>query len=338
VKEIKSIEPINCTDMDIAYVIQTYNRPYYVVNTLLSLRKQLIERQRPIYLIMDGPANESDKREQYLINIIFRTFFKDYDKAYLIQNDKHLGPERSFNRTFFTIFEDYQHENFCLLEDDLLLEHVYLNNVENLLECFYYDNNIACVNGVTRQTIYKSQDDLDNNKQTAIVSHNTLGTVYKKRTWNKVIKPIFELYRELDLFYKDEVLYYKYLEFRNYPGPHADHNDTIDHKILTQLNNTFKLNLPYIAYDKIVDHACALNKIFRISTYNRYLSHIGWFGYNNGNYKFIGQYHGDETLYKVFSDIIDDNWDYMSTDTTKLTKNFIFDKNLDVNLAQFDKF
>jgi hypothetical protein len=50
---------------------------------------------------------------------------------------------------------------------------------------------------------------------------------------------------------------------------------------LASINKKYNLHLPYLGYDKIIDHVCAKHKKLRISTYDRYVTHLGIFGTNN---------------------------------------------------------
>jgi hypothetical protein len=323
--------------LDIGYAVLAYNRPHYLTATLLSLRDQIIERNRPIYFFVDGSANSIDAVDQKVNITIFEEYFRDYNNKKIIVRDEHLGAEINFRKLYQQMFDEFGHDNICILEDDLFLEHVYLNNVENLLECFYHDPEIGSVSGFTRQTILSNYEDLQQNMQTAVVQHNLIGSIYKRNVWD-LIKPVFE---EWDIQHhnnKNNISYIKFKsgeidELSQHGVSLGDPNDTPDKIMLKNLNEKFNIHMPHLSYDKIVDHMLRRHRIFRVSTYNRYLTHIGWMGTSAiKSNKLDNQDHIRQNLRHG---IIGNMWNRLTTDTTKLTKNFTFDKQSHTNLSLF---
>ncbi len=246
---------MNKENLNIVYVIQAYNRPHLLAPSLLSLRDQIINGNRKIILFNDGPLNEEDVVAANLNKMIFETFFDGYANIEYHISPINNGAEVMFVNTFFKMFEENTSiDCFALLEDDLYYEKTYIHNVETLLAQTYEDESIGSVSGFTRQTIYESDESLEKNKRKIVGQHNLIGAIYKRCGW-KILKDPFSDFLRL----KKE--------------------STIPHnQIFNKLNEDYNIHMPHTAYDKIVDHIFAKHRLLRISTFNRYLYHMGLFG------------------------------------------------------------
>jgi len=277
----------------LAYVFHAYNRPHLFAPSLLSIRNQLINSSRPIYLILDGPANESDQEKVIANKLIFNAFLDGYKNKHIIEHPTNIGAELMFANTFVRLFEEYSVDCFALFEDDLYFESCYVHNVEKLLDFTYDDLDVAAVSGFTRHTIFKNKYELLENKRKVVAQHNLIGSYFKRSGWD-ILKPIFHDYIDLT--------------FLKFP----------DNFILSSLNEKYGLSMPHIAYDKIVHEAFTKHKKLRISTYNRYLYHLGIFGTSG-----LKKINSDTSV--VLSNFIKYNWNNLSTDSNEIDY-FIFDK------------
>jgi hypothetical protein len=289
---------------NIIYVIQAYNRPKLFAPSLLSLRNQIISKNRKIFLVLDGPKNEDDRKKIEINKIIFNTFFENYPHATIIQNQINVGAELMFVQTWNLMFEKYKVENFALFEDDLYFEKSYIDNVENLLNVVYDDDDIYSVNGFTRQTIFSSNDELEKNKGYVVAQHNLIGSIYKIKCWS-LIKPIFD----------------DFVKIKS--------SSLSDDITCMELNKKYGLNMPHLAYDKIIDHMFAKHKKLRVSTYNRYLYHLGIFGTSC-----VKVHTGD--IVEPLKNFIRFNWNYLSTDSSFITE-FTINKNDPTFIEQMSK-
>lgn len=286
------------------YVIQAYNRPELFAPSLLSLRRQLIDKNRKIFLVLDGPKNGDDLKKIEINKTIFNAFFENYAHKTIIQNETNIGAELMFVKTWNLMFEQYKVENFALFEDDLYFEKSYIENVENLLNCVYDDDDIYSVNGFTRQTIFSTDEELEKNKEYVVAQHNLIGSIYKIKCW-PLIKPVFD----------------DFVNIKN--------SSTSDDQTYMELNKKYGLSMPHLAYDKIIDHMFAKHKKLRVSTYNRYLYHLGIFGTSC-----VKLHTGD--IVEPLRNFIKFNWDYLSTDSTFIKK-FNINKNDASFLEQMSK-
>lgn len=286
------------------YAIQAYNRPELFAPSLLSLKNQIMEKKRKVFLILDGPKNEEDRKKIEINKLIFTTFFENYPHTTIIENKTNVGAELMFVQTWNLMFEQYKVDNFALFEDDLYFEKSYIHNVETLLEQVYDDDDIYSVNGFTRDTIFKTNEELESNKEYVVAQHNLIGSIYKRKCWS-LIKPIFDDFIKI----KQSAM--------------------SDDHTYTELNKKYNLHMPHLAYDKIIDHMFAKYKKLRVATYNRYLYHLGIFGtscvkINTGD------------IIEPLRNFIKFNWDNLSTDSSFIQK-FIINKNDPSFLEQISK-
>jgi len=286
------------------YVIQAYNRPELFAPSLLSLRNQIISKKRKVFLMLDGPKNQEDKLKIEINKIIFNAFFEDYEHKIIIENEENIGAELMFLKTWNIMFDQYKVENFGLFEDDLYFEKSYIQNIENLLNYVYDDDDIYSVSGFTRQTIFSNDDELKNNRNRVVAQHNLIGSIYKNKSWS-LIKPIFDDFEKIKKM------------------------NGSDSYTFSQLNRKYNLNMPHLAYDKIIDHMFAKNKKLRIATYNRYLYHLGMFGTS------CAKLHSGDIV-EPLKNFIRFNWDYLSTDSSFIPE-FNINKNDPSFLEQMSK-
>jgi len=296
------IEP----EINIVYVIQAYNRPHLLAPSLLSLRDQIISRDRRIILLNDGPKDAGDIEKINANKMIFESFFSGYPKAEYRVEPINNGAEQMFVKTFFQMFDVEGVDCFALLEDDLYYEHSYVHNVERLLSQTYEDPDVVSVSGFTRQTIFKTKFELEMNRRYVTAQHNLIGAVYKKIGW-PILKPAF-----LD-----------FLELKK--------SGIRPETIFLTLNSKYGLKMPHTAYDKIVDHLFAKHRKLRVSTFNRYLFHMGLFGTscakNNED-----THHNREAL----ANFIRFDWNKLTTDSSTVD-HFILNKMDDSFVEQFRK-
>jgi 2-polyprenyl-3-methyl-5-hydroxy-6-metoxy-1,4-benzoquinol methylase len=288
---------MNEKDINIIYVVQAFNRPHLLAPSLLSLRNQIISRNRPIILMNDGPRNKEDAEMAKMNKLVFETFFKGYPLAEYILSPDNNGAELMFVKTFFEVFDKRGADCLALLEDDLYYEGVYVHNVERLLAQFYDDTDIVSVSGFTRESIYENDITLNKNRDTVTIQHNLIGAIYKKCGW-EFLKPVFT----------------DFVSLKKQSCP--------DNILYTLLNKKYDLHMPHTSYDKMVDHVFAKNRKIRASTYNRYLYHIGLFGTSNASAEYA-QAHNQIAL----SNFITFGWDKLTTDSTQIDE-YMIDKKL----------
>lgn len=286
------------------YVIQAYNRPELLAPSLLSLRNQIINKNRKIFLVLDGPKNEEDRKKIEINKHIFKVFFENYPYATVVENENNLGAELMFIKTWNLMFDIYKVENFALFEDDLFFEKSYVDNVEKLLDQVYDDDDIYSVSGFTRHTIFSTEEELNKNRERVVAQHNLIGSIYKIKCW-PLIKPVFNDF--INIKFQNKSDEYAYME----------------------LNKKYELHMPHLAYDKILDHMFAKHKKLRVSTYNRYLYHLGLFGTSC-----VKLNTGD--IIEPLKNFVKYNWDYLSTDSSFI-ENYILDKNDPSFLEQISK-
>lgn len=297
---------MNEKDINIVYVVQAFNRPHLLAPSLLSLRNQIISRNRPIILMNDGPRNKEDADMAKMNKLVFETFFKGYPLAEYVLSPENNGAELMFVKTFFEVFDKRGADCLALLEDDLYYESVYVHNVERLLTQFYEDKDIVSVSGFTRETIYEDARTLDMNRDVVTIQHNLIGAIYKRCGW-ELLKPVFS----------------SFVKLKEQSCP----TDTI----YRLLNEKYGMHMPHTAYDKMVDHVFAKNKKIRASTYNRYLYHIGLFGTSNASEEYA--YSHNQT---ALSNFITFEWDKLTTDSTQIDE-YMLDKCHPVFIGQWNK-
>jgi SAM-dependent methyltransferase len=293
-------------DLNIVYVIQAFNRPNLLAPSLLTLRNQIINRNRKILFLNDGPRNKNDVENILLNKMIFDGFFEEYPNSEYHLEKINNGPEPMFVKTFIRMFEQEKVDYFALLEDDLYYEHCYVQNIERMIEQFGNDDDIVSFSGFTRSNLLKTDDDLQKNRNVITAQHNLIGSVFKRKIWDILKEPFFDYLDLKELKYTDD-------------------------EICKKINEKYKIHMPHLAYDKIVDHLCAKNKKIRASTYNCYLYHMGLIGTSC-----IKSEKNDALNKDAIKNFITYSWDKIKTDTTVID-NYVIDKDSDVFAEQFNR-
>ena len=133
VKDFKSYSEIK----DFAPVLLiAFNRPDHFYKTLIALGNNKIAHKTVLYVSIDGPRNENDKKSQELILEHIRLSEKMFSKVFILKNQFNKGLAQNIIDSITYVLEEY--EKIIVVEDDLVTSNRFLNFMNDAL-AFYED-------------------------------------------------------------------------------------------------------------------------------------------------------------------------------------------------------
>lgn len=126
-------------------VIYSYNRPKYFLQSLISLKEQV--RDENIYLFQDGPR--PDTTDQDLISENIQVFKSLFPSSEAFTAKINYGYATNIKRGMDFIFQKY--DSAIFLQDDIVLESKYLDNLNSMMDYFTNFPKIGlmnCIGGI----------------------------------------------------------------------------------------------------------------------------------------------------------------------------------------------
>lgn len=120
-------------------VVYAYNRPEYLEQTLVALQPQTKESE--VFLFQDGPRLQSDDKPKTEASI--EVFKKHFPKGTVFASDVNLGVAFNQKRAREFIFD--RADSAIFIEDDIVLNDYYIEQLNLLMDKFQNDKDIAMV-------------------------------------------------------------------------------------------------------------------------------------------------------------------------------------------------
>jgi len=121
-----------------------YNRPWHTIQTIESLKRNLLAKDSVLYVYSDGPrdkkAQEAVEKVRIYINQI--TGFKDVK---VIKRDKNYGLSHNIITGITDVLKT--HSKIIILEDDIITSPYFLTYMNSALDIYESDNNVASIHG-----------------------------------------------------------------------------------------------------------------------------------------------------------------------------------------------
>lgn len=124
-------------------ILFVYNRPTHTQKTIEALQKNTLASQSELFIFADGPKNENDKNviavRKYLKTI---TGFK---KITIFESKNNKGLANSIINGVTKIINRYG--KVIVLEDDIVTSPYFLQFMNDALEMYQSDEQVACISG-----------------------------------------------------------------------------------------------------------------------------------------------------------------------------------------------
>ena len=106
--------------MSIPVVLFVYNRPFHLIKTLNSIKKQ--KKITKIYFFIDGPKSNASKKEINKINKCIKIIKNiNWVKKELFIQNSNIGIKKTLLYSASVVFEERKHNFIILLEDDNII-------------------------------------------------------------------------------------------------------------------------------------------------------------------------------------------------------------------------
>jgi len=122
-------------------VFFAFNRPHLLEKTLTKAIKLNKHINRDFYVFIDGPRNEFDYKKIIEIEILLDNF----PQLKRVQRKSNLGLENNITQGINNLFEF--HESLIILEDDILVDNNFFDFIDENINRFSNNNDIAAIHG-----------------------------------------------------------------------------------------------------------------------------------------------------------------------------------------------
>jgi len=120
-------------------VVYAYNRPEYLDKVLEALKPQVKDAE--VFLFQDGPRIQTDDKPKVKKSV--EVFTKHFPKAKQFVSDVNLGV--AFNQKRAREFIFHNNDSAIFLEDDIVLNSYYLEQLNFLMDKFQDDKDISMI-------------------------------------------------------------------------------------------------------------------------------------------------------------------------------------------------
>lgn len=128
-------------------VLFAFNRPDHTLKTLTCLKNNFLADKSTLYIYCDGPHSSSSKEEIIKINQVRKIARQEKwcNEVRIIEKDLNSGLYASIITGVTTILN--QHDKIIVLEDDLLTSKWFLTFMNESLDLYNDDDEVACISG-----------------------------------------------------------------------------------------------------------------------------------------------------------------------------------------------
>lgn len=172
-------------------IIFTYNRLEHLETLIRSLKKNSLFDNSEVLVFSDGPKNETDKKKIEKIRIFLKKNLQNH-KSEIIERDFNLGLSRNVISGITQAFENY--DQLIILEDDLEVSPLFLNYMNDALNLYKSDDNVASISGY----MYPIEPNKFSNDFFFLNLIESWGWGTWKRAWKKFETDSSKLLKEID--------------------------------------------------------------------------------------------------------------------------------------------
>ena len=137
---------INQNKNDFAPILLiAFNRPNHFYQTLIALCKNRFADKSFLYISIDGPISENDKKSQKLIYEYLKIAKNYFAKVIILKNKVNKGLAENITESISYVLK--QHKKIIVVEDDLITSKSFLNFMNDALDFYEEKKEIWHING-----------------------------------------------------------------------------------------------------------------------------------------------------------------------------------------------
>ena len=122
-----------------------FNRPNHFYHTLIALCNNRFADKSDLYISIDGPLTENDKKSQQLIYEYLKIAKNYFAKVILIKNKVNKGLAENITQSISYVLKD--HKKIIVVEDDLITSKSFLNFMNDALDFYEDKKKVWHING-----------------------------------------------------------------------------------------------------------------------------------------------------------------------------------------------
>jgi hypothetical protein len=128
-------------------VLFTYNRPIHTKKTLTSLKENLLANQSTLYIYVDGPKQNASIEQIQNNNDVKKIVREDTwcKEVIIIESEINKGLAQSVIAGVTEIIDKYG--KIIVLEDDLVSDKWFLKFMNDSLDLYEFEDDVACISG-----------------------------------------------------------------------------------------------------------------------------------------------------------------------------------------------
>lgn len=123
-------------------VLFVYNRLDYTQQTLQALLQDPLAKQSELFIYSDAPKNEDSKKSVQEVRSYIHSI-AGFSKITIIERDKNFGLATSIIDGVSEVIKQYK--KAIILEDDLVVSSNFLTYMNEALQLYENDKNVACI-------------------------------------------------------------------------------------------------------------------------------------------------------------------------------------------------
>lgn len=125
-------------------VLFVYNRPWHTLQTIEALQKNILASESELFIYSDGAKNNQDTDKVAEVREYIQTI-NGFKKITIIERDKNWGLANSIIDGVTKIINEYG--KIIVLEDDLVTSPFFLKFMNEALQMYQNENEVACIHG-----------------------------------------------------------------------------------------------------------------------------------------------------------------------------------------------
>ena len=156
-------------------VLFVYNRPEHTLKVLDALAKNDLAQHSELYIYSDGARNSGDEKSVEEVRKVIRGF-EGFKKIHITAAETNNGLSKSIINGLSKLFETY--DGLIILEDDILVSEYFLQFMNESLNAYSEQDEVAGVTGYSYP--------FKKNKQTPNFYFLPIGSSWGWGTWKRV--------------------------------------------------------------------------------------------------------------------------------------------------------
>jgi hypothetical protein len=128
-------------------ILFAYNRPIHTKKTLVSLKQNYLANQSTLYIYIDGPKVDASGEQKNKIDLVKQIVKEDNwcKEVIIIESNTNKGLALSVTDGVTSVISKYG--KVIVLEDDLITAPLFLTFMNNSLEFYKSNDDVACISG-----------------------------------------------------------------------------------------------------------------------------------------------------------------------------------------------